>query len=457
MEFDLTRDPVPQDSHRPGVGWFAFFILVGLLILVQLDGYLNRDKGSGDDRTAANVERSLRMSMEYMAGIRGMLGDKAPKEDYARMRSELSRLEEPKASEEAAMVAISLRRLLGDDPKPSSLSALAKSKDTKVRQLAVLLENPDLQEPEVRALKDRLPDRFASQLIWSLRLEELGVKDARLEVVSPERGQRLFVFAVVLMLAGGLGVAAWIAYAVARLAGKARPVGHPADPLSSPNADRMAGRATQLLALFFLIPFVIVMIVGSKPPKGTSIVLALLVIGLSLALLTLPIFGRSLSFAQVGLRHPRRKSDYLWVVGALLAEIPLLAVLAAISYPLQQFFPAPEHPITVRLAEGADLWTLIGTFVSASLMAPIVEEIIFRGLVTPAMAKLFRSTAIGVVIAALCFAAIHPTGIPAWLPLAGVGFISAMLTYQTGSLMPSIIFHGVHNAAILTLTLAVLS
>lgn len=457
MEFDLTRDPVPQDSHRPGVGWFALFILFGLLILVQLDGYLDRGDGPGDARTAANVERSLRMSMEYSAGVRAMFGGRAPQDSYTALQKELGRLEGENASEDGAIVAIAVRRLLGQDPAPSSLSVLAKSKDRKVRQLAVLIENPDLQEPEVRALKDQVPDRFAAKLIWALRLEDLGVENARKDIVSPARGQRLLAFAVVLMLAGGLGVVAWIVYLIARLSGKVRPVGHPADPLSGPDADRMAGRATQLLALFFLIPFVIVMIVGPKPPKGTSIVLALLVIGLSLAMLTMPIFGRRLSFAQVGLHHPRRKSDYLWVIGALLAEIPLLAVLALISSPLQQFFPAPEHPITVRLAEGADLWTLIGTFVSASLMAPIVEEIIFRGMVTPAMAKLFKSTAIGVVVAALCFAAIHPTGIPAWLPLAGVGFMSALLTYQTGSLLPSIIMHGVHNAAILTLTLAVLS
>lgn len=457
MEFDLTREPVQQDSHRPGVGWFALFILIGLLILVQLEGYLNRDVGKGDARTANNVERSLRMSMEYSAAMRGMLGRRAPKEDYSKLRSEIAPLEVKGAGEKAAIVAVAVRRLNGDDPRPESLATLERSKDAKVRQLGTLLKNPDLQEPEIRALKDKIPAEFSAQLVWALRLEELGVDDARLEVVSPDRGKRLFFFAIVLILAGGLGVVAWIAYAVARLSGKLRPIGHSADPLSSQNADRMAGRATQLLALFFLVPFVIVMIVGSKPPKGTSIVLALLVIGLSLALLTLPIFGKRLTFEQVGLRHPKRKSDYLWVIGALLAEIPLLVVLAAISFPLQQFFPAPEHPITVRLAQETDLWTLIGTFVSASLMAPIVEEIIFRGLVTPAMAKLFRSTAIGVVVAALCFAAIHPTGIPAWLPLAGVGFMSSLLAYQTGSLMPSIFFHGVHNAAILTLTLAVLS
>ena len=126
MEFDLTRDPVPKDSHRPGVGWFALFILIGLLILVQLEGYLNRDVGKGDARAASNVERSLRMSMEYSAAMRGMLGQRAPQEDYSRLRSEIAPLEVKGAGEKAAIVAVAIRGLKGDERRPESARAVSR-------------------------------------------------------------------------------------------------------------------------------------------------------------------------------------------------------------------------------------------------------------------------------------------------------------------------------------------
>lgn len=59
-----------------------------------------------------------------------------------------------------------------------------------------------------------------------------------------------------------------------------------------------------------------------------------------------------------------------------------------------------------------------------------------------------KSPAIGILATSLLFAAIHPTGIPAWLALATTGAFAAITVHQTGSLVPAIVLHGIHNGMI---------
>lgn len=442
---------------RPFLGWLAFFLVVGLLIALQLQAYLSRDDQPRTNRDAQTADQALRMTLEPHAGLSGFLGpDRAPKLNLTTLTAQLPKLERAGASEEAAVVAIAIRQLDSKEPAPSSLETLRKSKSEKFRRVLQLVENPPKAEPGVRSLRSNLPDLFSARVIWALALEKAGVEGARKEVISAEAGVRLMVIGVLVTLGFALGVIVWIFYLVQRGTGGLRP---PSEGFPTPNsedADRMAGKATQLLGLFFLVPFAAMLLFGSSLPPAAQLALPILIIVLTLLALRLPILGGVITFRQAGLHRdlPVGKG-LLWTAGVLLAEIPLLVILAAISSPLQQFFPPAEHPITVKLAEGVDLVTLISTFMMASLLAPIVEELIFRGLLAPAMMRLFRSTALGLVIAALCFAAIHPTGIPAWLPLAGVGFMSSLLYLHTRALWPSMLFHAIHNTAILTIALTV--
>lgn len=454
MEFDLAPS-APEDQHRAGPGWLVFFALVSLIIGLQLVSYLWRDTGSQGDRTAATADRSLKLDLDLQAAMRQILRGQAPKPDYRSAIRSLPKLEAPGASADAAVVAVAIRRLTGGEPKPASMEKLIQDKRQEYRSVAILAKRPAPPESKVRELKDKLPDLFSAELTWGLALENAGVKNGRDEVLSLKRGTGVFVLLAVIVVAAGLGVIAWIVYFGARLSGRLKPVGHAAEPVTSADADRMAARATQLLALFFLVPMFVGMVAGELP-RSASIGVSFVVILLTLLVVGLPIFGKRFSMKRIGIHRRDLGKGVLWAFGALLAEIPLLILLALLSFPLQRFFPAPEHPITVVLSEESGIWTLVAIFVAASVMAPIVEEIIFRGLLAPAMVRLFRSFAVGLIVAALIFAAIHPTGVPAWLPLAGIGFMSSLLAYQTGSLIPSMIMHGVHNAVILTFTLLVL-
>jgi membrane protease YdiL (CAAX protease family) len=83
-------------------------------------------------------------------------------------------------------------------------------------------------------------------------------------------------------------------------------------------------------------------------------------------------------------------------------------------------------------------------FLFAVVMAPIVEEILFRGILWPLLRD--RGWHIwGALLAALAFAAIH-FNLPALVPLWLLGIFWTWLYERTGDLMAPIVSHGVFNA-----------
>lgn len=90
---------------------------------------------------------------------------------------------------------------------------------------------------------------------------------------------------------------------------------------------------------------------------------------------------------------------------------------------------------------------------SAVLLAPVAEEIIFRGYLYP-VAKKFSNVRIGMLFSALVFAVGHGNA-PLLLPLFLLGMILAAAYEWTGSLWASISVHLCFNAATVAIQLAV--
>ena len=82
-------------------------------------------------------------------------------------------------------------------------------------------------------------------------------------------------------------------------------------------------------------------------------------------------------------------------------------------------------------------------------MAPIGEEIAFRGYLFPALTR-WKGPWIGALATALLFGAAHiATYPPEILPMmAAFGFGACMLYWFTGSLLPCISLHALNNAIV---------
>jgi uncharacterized protein len=166
-------------------------------------------------------------------------------------------------------------------------------------------------------------------------------------------------------------------------------------------------------------------------PRGLIGILGLfyLVALLSVALAVSPM-GRSaapaLGLCGVNWRYP--------VFGA----IGTLVLSVAVS----QIGPEPEGMKQVmELAQ--DPRKLLQSFIAFAIMAPIVEELVFRGLLYGWIESRWGSM-VALVVSSLAFAGAHyePAHIILVLPL---GFLFGWLRRRTNSLLPSLVSHIVNN------------
>jgi len=99
----------------------------------------------------------------------------------------------------------------------------------------------------------------------------------------------------------------------------------------------------------------------------------------------------------------------------------------------------------VREFEAGDRRQMIEILLSATLFAPLWEEMFFRGLVYPWLkSRVPQKSAL--ILSALFFASIH-FHIPSFLPLAVLGLVLAFVYEYTGSIVTSIALHAIFNFA----------
>ena len=90
-------------------------------------------------------------------------------------------------------------------------------------------------------------------------------------------------------------------------------------------------------------------------------------------------------------------------------------------------------------------FTSAATIIAAVIVAPIGEEIIYRGMITKLLLEEYRPTK-AILISALIFGVIHLN--PAQIPGAFLlGLLFGWLYYKTRSVIPGIILHFINNAA----------
>lgn len=83
-------------------------------------------------------------------------------------------------------------------------------------------------------------------------------------------------------------------------------------------------------------------------------------------------------------------------------------------------------------------------YLAVGLLAPVAEEIVFRGAVLRSLLKWSKHHWIGIAISAVLFALFH--GNPAQMPHAFmVGLLLGWMFYRTGSVVPCVAYHWVNN------------
>ena len=130
----------------------------------------------------------------------------------------------------------------------------------------------------------------------------------------------------------------------------------------------------------------------------------------------------------------------------------LLMVLIGISFFVQKiaYEPPPQAVVEIYLNESRKNNLLFFT-VFVAVLGPMIEEIFFRGFTYTALRSKWGSP-IAMLGSAAIFSALHFNFI-ATLPIFILGLFLAYLYEETGSLVPSMTVHVIHNLAMVGLTL----
>ena len=129
----------------------------------------------------------------------------------------------------------------------------------------------------------------------------------------------------------------------------------------------------------------------------------------------------------------------------LLPPVWLLTFLSSVS--LQRLGAPVEPQVTLQWLAGDSLDRFAQLFIllTAVVTAPIVEEVIFRGLLLPALTRRSARPIEGMLLSSLLFAAIHMHA-PSLLPIGAIGIACSIGYGATRHLLTPIVMHAVFNA-----------
>jgi len=176
-----------------------------------------------------------------------------------------------------------------------------------------------------------------------------------------------------------------------------------------------------------------------------------------------------LNFGRIPLLEP------IFGLGCYVMAIPVVAIGFIVTLVLLQvrrtfsqgagnpFTPTevPSHPIVETIAHAG--WPeFLGLIVLACMVAPIIEETMFRGVlyrhVREASARFgpVLSFLASAILVSFLFAVIHPQGIFAVPVLMALAFGFTMAREWRGSLLPAMVGHALNNGIALALAAVLL-
>jgi uncharacterized protein len=139
--------------------------------------------------------------------------------------------------------------------------------------------------------------------------------------------------------------------------------------------------------------------------------------------------------------------------GGQRATVLLIGATGLLELLLYKSFAIDIFADTAWLREGLYSPAAIGTFIIAVVLAPLWEELTFRGFLLSALANTRIGFWGGAIVANILWTSLHATY--SWAGVASVflaGLILSWLVWRTGSIKPAIITHAIGNVFALAFT-----
>ena len=151
---------------------------------------------------------------------------------------------------------------------------------------------------------------------------------------------------------------------------------------------------------------------------------------------------RGTTIQQIGWQAPQNAQNY---VRAIVYGVLTCSLMLLVSAFLTQIFPqwATTQNVVSTTLQADTRWGIMAAFLSVGIMAPLCEELLFRGYLFHAVNKKYRTWP-SVIITSFIFAAIHGQWFQL-LPLFMAGFFLNVFYLHSGSLIATVLMHSAWN------------
>lgn len=333
-------------------------------------------------------------------------------------------------------------------------------------------EAPSLSKADRQELKDKL-GWFGLLALGPKRGDDDSAQSSERKQAMEAARRVLYVVlgcALFALTAGGAGLVGGVLFIVFAAMGKIRSY------LEA--GSRFGGVYAETFALWMVL-WVGLSVVAAFIPAGDGLLISGIVSLSTLVALVWPMIrgvpGSQL-VREIGLIVPGRRAwiEPFWGVVCYVSSLPILGVGFIFTTILMSIFggagggdefsspSAPTHPIVESIGDGA--WFVwLKMFFVAAVVAPIVEEVMFRGLLyrhlrdATAKSRLAISVLISGGVSSLVFAIIHPQGIFGVPVLMSLAFAFCLAREWRGSIVAPITMHAINNGSITVMLLILLS
>jgi membrane protease YdiL (CAAX protease family) len=153
------------------------------------------------------------------------------------------------------------------------------------------------------------------------------------------------------------------------------------------------------------------------------------------------------TFRLLGLEYKKNKRKNLFYGLAIYAGFyPLFLLISYLNKIFYKISPSQEGVFRIIALTDRSFLSLCFLIIIICIVAPIIEEIFFRGFILMGLKRYIR-TEYAVVFSGIIFAVFH-FDISVFLPIGVLGLLLGYLREKTSSLTLPIVIHAIHNSVV---------
>jgi membrane protease YdiL (CAAX protease family) len=157
------------------------------------------------------------------------------------------------------------------------------------------------------------------------------------------------------------------------------------------------------------------------------------------------IAGRPDGIQKTGLSPRRIPTGLIFGFFGIILILPLIIYVDGFTEWMLNHWkqPHPAHELLEVLKTNPPAWLRVADVLSAGLIAPLTEEMFFRGLLQTVIRGALRNSWIAIALSAAAFALVHHWW--TWPQIFFLGFCLGYAYERTGNLWVSITIHALFN------------